>query len=125
MTVEPPFLAAPITVSIVYHGGVYMEVRNLSAEGSYIQDLGVMDYVQDGVLHVGAVMKCVMVPNVDALPELSAHYTPGAIAFVAGLGTKWQMDAMGEWHEIGADTDVPILPKAVTGAARVGHAVVG
>ena len=38
-----------------------MDVKNLYAEGSFVQDVGYIDYVKDGVLYTGAEANLVLV----------------------------------------------------------------
>lgn len=52
----------------------------------------------DGVLHTGVYSEPVMVTAETDLADLDV--APGTIAFVAGFGTMWQVDADGSWQEI-------------------------
>ena len=40
-----------------------MEVKNLSAKGHYVQDVGTTDYIHNGVLFTDAPVKPIMLEN--------------------------------------------------------------
>lgn len=58
-----------------------------------------VDYVDSNVLYKGNVADSVMVSSSDDLSSLT-DLTPGSIAYIAGFGSMWQLDATGSWVEI-------------------------
>lgn len=57
------------------------------------------DYVKSGTLYTGSPMSLVMVESQSQLSTLEG-YGPGTIAYTAGFGSMWQMDADGTWTEV-------------------------
>lgn len=60
---------------------------------------GEVDYVKDNVLYKGNVADSVMVSSSDDLSSLTG-LMPGSIAYTAGFGSMWQLNASGSWVEI-------------------------
>lgn len=77
-----------------------MNIVMVSPSGQNVKTAGIVDYVSNGTLFVGAEVRCVMVTSADDLEELPEDYAPGTFAYVAGLGSMWQKDAAGEWVEV-------------------------
>lgn len=64
--------------------------------------IGDLDYVQDGKVIVGAKPSSVMVRDENDLDELEG-YVPGSMAYTAGYIRIWQLDAEGNWVELGGE----------------------
>lgn len=60
-----------------------------------VSNLGVTDYVKNGVIYENNVTQSVMVESSSDLADLSG-YSVGSIAYTAGFGSMWQLDADGE-----------------------------
>lgn len=60
----------------------------------------IVDYVQDGVLHVSATTRSVCVASRADLASLPKEYPPGSVAFTAGFKELWQLDATGAWVDM-------------------------
>lgn len=70
--------------------------------GEYIDvvsSVGALDYVKSGEVEKNAVAQSIMVESSSDLTGL-VGYAPGSIAFTAGFGSMWQLDADGEWVEV-------------------------
>ena len=77
-----------------------MEIKNMTRTARKVLDLGMIDVVDsDGVLREDVPCKGVMVTAESDLANLP-DYQPGTIAFVAGFGSMWQLDADGAWQEV-------------------------
>ena len=61
--------------------------------------MGVTDYIENGVAHNSNVMHSVMVESESDLASLN-NYAVGSIAYTAGFGSMWQLNASGEWVEV-------------------------
>lgn len=59
--------------------------------------IGQADYVQNGMLHMGANAPTVMISAQSDLAELTDQYPPGTIAYTAGFKAMWQLGANGAW----------------------------
>ena len=57
-------------------------------------------YVKSGALHQGEAAKAVMVESSDDLTALAGMVSPGSIAYTAGYGSVWQLDAAGSWQDV-------------------------
>ena len=64
--------------------------------------IGDIDYVQNGQVVVGASASSVMITAQSDLAQLDG-YTPGSIAYTAGFASMWQLDASGNWVELGGE----------------------
>ena len=69
---------------------------------SRMMNSGEVDYMKSGVLIHGSTALAVMVASSSELTGLAGKVPVGSIAYTAGYGTMWQLDAAGEWMEIGA-----------------------
>lgn len=77
-----------------------MEIKNMTRTARKVLDLGMIDVVdEDGVLREDVPCKGVMVRAQTDLANLP-DYQPGTLAFTAGFGSMWQLDASGEWQEV-------------------------
>ena len=64
-----------------------------------------VDYVDsDGDIHVHTKVAEIIITSEDDLATLSG-YNVGSIAYLAGFSQMWQLNAAGEWVEIGATND--------------------
>ncbi len=68
---------------------------------------GMYDYVgADGALHLNNESRDVMVTSESDLAQLDG-YLPGAVAYTAGFGSMWQLDASGSWVSMSEDSALP------------------
>lgn len=68
---------------------------------------GMYDYVDAaGELHLNNESRAVMVTAESDLAQLDG-YLPGAVAYTAGFGSMWQLDASGSWVSMSEDTALP------------------
>lgn len=58
-----------------------------------------VDYVKSGTLYKGNVTDSVMVTSSSDLSSLTG-LVPGSIAYTAGFGNMWQLNASGSWIAI-------------------------
>ena len=65
-----------------------------------VGDVGLLDYVKDGVLYKQASADAVMITSSDELDTIVENYSPGAVAYTAGFEHMWQLDASGTWTSI-------------------------
>ena len=56
-------------------------------------------YIKDGAIHDSASLTLIMVEEESDLTDLSGA-VPGSIAYTAGFGSMWQLDADGVWQEV-------------------------
>ena len=61
-----------------------------------VQNRGVIDYVQDGVIINNSVASTVLVSSQSDLSALD-DYAPGTIAYTAGYKNMWQKAPNGSW----------------------------
>lgn len=61
-----------------------------------VQNRGVTDYVQDGIIVNNSVTETVLVSSQSEL-ELLGNYSPGTIAYTAGYKQMWQKAPNGSW----------------------------
>lgn len=73
---------------------------NMSGNFPKMMSLGELMYMQDGVLMKGREASLVMIEDSDQLESLAGELNPGSVAFLAGMGTIWQLDATGEWQSV-------------------------
>lgn len=64
-----------------------------------VTSTGVSDYVKDGEQYINVSGLAVMVESESDLDNLIG-YPPTSIAYTAGFGNLWQMDADGNWQSI-------------------------
>ena len=64
-----------------------------------VSTVGASDYVQNGEIKKNAVAQSIMVESESDLENLTG-YAAGSIAYTAGFGSMWQLDADGEWVEV-------------------------
>lgn len=64
-----------------------------------IQGIDETDFVKDGELYKHQAVSIIMVESSSDLTLLT-DYAPGSLAYTAGFGSVWQMDADGEWVAI-------------------------
>lgn len=64
-----------------------------------VQDAGTTDYILDGVVIKDAPVKTIIVTSESDLAGLEG-YEPGTVAYTAGFGSMWQLDASGDWQEV-------------------------
>lgn len=63
------------------------------------------DYVDgDGNIHVHVKTTDILVTSKADLDNLTG-YKPGSVAYTAGFGNMWQLDASGEWQTIIEETE--------------------
>lgn len=76
-----------------------MDIKGFPPRGDKALTASTYSYIDsDGALHTGVYAEPVMVTAETDLANLDV--VPGTIAFVAGFGTMWQVDADGDWQEI-------------------------
>ena len=63
-------------------------------------EVGLTDYVNNGILHKQVPADSVMVNSSSELASIKDNYTPGVIAYTAGFADMWQLSASGEWVSI-------------------------
>ena len=73
--------------------------RNSNSEMDVITTAGASDYVKDGEQHINVSGLAVMVESESDLDNL-VGYPPTTIAYTAGFGNMWQLDADGTWQNI-------------------------
>lgn len=71
----------------------------VTPSGSSTRTSALLDYVQNGVLHVNSEARAVCVTGQNDLAELTG-YSPGSIAFTAGYKNIWQLGADGAWVDL-------------------------
>lgn len=64
-----------------------------------VQTSSEVDYVKDEKLYKGSRGASVLVTAQSDLANLSG-YAPGTVAYTAGFGSMWQLDADDNWVEI-------------------------
>lgn len=64
-----------------------------------VQDAGNTDYILDGKIVKNAPVKTVIVTAESDLASLDG-YEVGTMAYTAGFGSIWQLDASGTWQEV-------------------------
>lgn len=64
-----------------------------------VQDAGITDYVQNGMLHKSAPVRSVLVESESDLALLT-DYEPGTIAYTAGYTSIWQKSTTDTWESI-------------------------
>ena len=72
---------------------------------SRMMNSGEVDYLKGGVLIHGGTALAVMVGSSSDLSGLAGKVPVGSIAYTAGYGTMWQLDAAGSWQEIDAEPE--------------------
>lgn len=79
-----------------------MEIKGFPPRGDKALTASTYSYIDtDGILHTGVYAEPVMVNEEADLDLLTPdNCVPGTMAFVAGFGTMWQLDAAGSWQEI-------------------------
>ena len=73
--------------------------RNAEVQMDIVTSAGASDYVKDGEIKMNVSGLAVMVESSDDLANLT-NYPPTTIAYTAGFGSMWQLDADGEWQSI-------------------------
>lgn len=73
--------------------------RNAEVLMDVVTSAGASDYVKDGELHTNVSGLSVMVESQSDLASLT-DYPPSTIAYTAGFGSMWQLDADGTWQSI-------------------------
>ena len=73
--------------------------RNEDLLMDVVTSAGASDYVKDGEVHLNVSGLAVMVESSSDLTELT-DYPPSTIAYTAGFGNMWQLDASGTWQSI-------------------------
>lgn len=63
---------------------------------------GEIDFVKNGMLHVGAESKSILVNTESELAGLT-DCAPGTIAFTAGFADMWQLNTSGNWIPLGGE----------------------
>ena len=80
-----------------------METRHIPPYGidtiSRVQTRAETSYVQDDILYKGSGSASVMVRSSSDLSDLTG-LAPGTVAYTAGFGSMWQLNASGSWVEI-------------------------
>ena len=56
-------------------------------------------YIKDGAIIDNATITAIMVEEESDLTGLTGCI-PGSIAYTAGFGSMWQLDADGQWQEV-------------------------
>ena len=64
-----------------------------------VNTVGDMEYTKDGKVYKHSAASSVMIASSSELSGLTG-YEPGSIAFTAGFGNMWQLDASGQWISI-------------------------
>lgn len=58
------------------------------------------DFLMGGKIYKNSTAHSVLVTAKSDLSSLTAKYEPGTIAYTAGFGNMWQLDAAGTWNAI-------------------------
>ena len=73
--------------------------RNADVLIDVVTTAGASDYIKDGEKHINVSGLSVMVESSSDLANLTG-YPPTTIAYTAGFGNMWQLDADGTWQSI-------------------------